>query len=104
MAIKRLSPARRFFEKLRGGSLTFGRMIESLRLCDEISQMDLAKKVKISKAQLCDIEKGRRQVSPERAAKFAKVMGYSVHQFVALAIEDQLRKAKLKFKVELKAA
>lgn len=94
----------KFLEKLNGGPLTFGRMIESLRQCDEISQVDLAKRVKISRAQLCDIEKGRRLVSPERAAQFAKVMGYSAAQFVATAIGDQLRQAGLKFSVELKAA
>jgi len=104
MNIKNKSDARRFFEKLRGGPLTFGRMIQSFRLCDEISQVNLAKKMKISKAHLCDIEKGRRMVSSERAAAFAKVMGYSVQQFVATAIEDQLRQAGLKFTVALKAA
>lgn len=104
MSIKNKSETRKFFEKLRGGPLTFGHLIESLRLCDEISQVDLAKKMNISKSQICDIEKGRRLVSAERASAFAKAMGYSVQQFVATAIEDQLRQAGLKFKVDLKAA
>ena len=98
------SDAIKFLESLRGGPLTFGRMIESFRKCDEITQEKLAQKMKISKAHLCDIEKGRRMVSPERAAKFAKVMGYMVEQFVAVAIEDQLHKAGLNMKVLLKAA
>jgi DNA-binding XRE family transcriptional regulator len=29
-------------------------------MCDEISQTDFAKKLGVSKAHLCDIEKGRR--------------------------------------------
>lgn len=98
------SNAVKFLEGLRGGPLTFGRMIESFRKCDEVTQERLAHKMEISKAHLCDIEKGRRMVSPERAAKFAKVMGYMMEQFVAVAIEDQLRKAGLKMKVLLKAA
>lgn len=98
------SAAVRFLEGLRGGPLTFGDMIESIRLCDEISQVDLARKMKISRAHLCDIEKGRRTVSAERAAQFAKVMGYSINQFVAAALEDQLRKAGLKVRVRLDAA
>jgi plasmid maintenance system antidote protein VapI len=96
--------AEEFLNHLRKGPLTFGKMITSLRECDEISQVDLARKMGISRAQLCDIEKERRAVTPAMAAKFAKVMRYSVHQFVALAIEDQLRKAGLKLKVDLKAA
>lgn len=104
MIIKNKSETRKIFEKMRGGPLTFGRLIESLRLCDEISQVDLAKKMNVSKSQICDIEKGRKLVSAERASAFAKAMGYSVQQFVATAIEDQLRQAGLKFTVDLKAA
>ena len=100
----KLSAARKYLQKLRGGPLTFGKMIESLRKSDDISQVQLAQKMGLSKANLCDIEKGRRSVTPETAAHFAKIMGYSVNQFVSVAIEDQLRKAGLKLKVELKAA
>lgn len=98
------SGAKKFLESLRGGPLSFGKMIESLRMADEISQTDLAKKMHISRAHLCDIEKGRRAVTVERAAQFAKAMGYSVNQFVATALEDQLRKAGLKAKVHLDVA
>lgn len=104
MSTKKLSPARKYLAALRGGPLTFGRLIESIRQCDEISQVELAKKVGVSRAYLCDIEKGRRSVSPEIAAHFAKVLGYSVNQFVALAVEDQLKKAGFSVKVKLEAA
>jgi transcriptional regulator with XRE-family HTH domain len=93
-----------YMAKLNGCPLTFGQMIESLRETDEISQVELARRLKISRAQLCDIEKGRRVVVPKRAAQFAKVMGYSVDQFVAVALEDQLRRAGLPRKVTLNAA
>lgn len=98
------SEAKKFLESLRGEPLSFGKMIESLRIADEVTQIALAKKMKISRAHLCDIEKGRRVVTVERAAKFAKAMGYSVNQFVAMALEDQLRKAGLKAKVHLDVA
>ncbi len=105
MSTKAMSPARKFLASLRGGQpLSFGRMIESIRLSDEVLQVELAKKMKISRAHLCDIEKGRRLVSPDRAARFAEVLGYSVNQFVSVAIEDQLRKAGMRFKVKLEAA
>ena len=98
------SSARRFLEKLRGGQLTFGQMISSISIADEISQVELARKMKISRAHLCDIERGRRTISIERATEFAKILGYSINQFVAVALEEQAREAGLNVKIYLKAA
>jgi hypothetical protein len=39
--------------------------------------LDLRLQVGMSKSHLNDIEKGRKAVSPDRAARFAKVLGYS---------------------------
>ena len=58
MRTRKKSAAKRFLEELRGGPLTFGRMIESVRRADEISQVALARRMKISRVHLCDIEKG----------------------------------------------
>lgn len=91
-------------EKLMGGPQTFGRMIEGLRICDELVQAELARRMKMTRSNLCAIEKGRRGVSIEMAAKFARVMGYSVDYFVKVAIQDQLRKAGLDITVDLRAA
>lgn len=96
--------AEAYLRSLRKQALSFGEMIQSLRTCDELSQAELARKMGLTRANLCDIEKGRRMVSPAIAAKFAKVMGYSVHQFVSLSLEDQLKKAGLRMRVEIKAA
>jgi len=79
-------------------------MLASVRRADEIVQADLARRMGMSRARLCDIENARRPVTVERAAQFARVLGYSVNQFVAVAVEDQLRKAGLKVKVRLEAA
>ena len=104
MNTKARSEARRFLGRRRGGPLTFGRMLASVRRADEIVQADLARRMGISRAKLCDIENGRRTVTVERAAQFARVLGYSVNQFVAVAVEDQLRQAGLRVKVRLEAA
>jgi transcriptional regulator with XRE-family HTH domain len=98
------STVTRQLDKIRGGSLTFGVMIESLRICDEISQTELASRIKISKAHLCDIEKGRRAVTLTRAILFAKALGYPEIIFVEKALEDQALKAGLKYRITLKAA
>ncbi|OGQ36381.1 MAG: hypothetical protein A3F16_05365 [Deltaproteobacteria bacterium RIFCSPHIGHO2_12_FULL_43_9] len=78
-------------------------MISSIRIADEISQVELARKMKISRAHLCDIERGRRTISIERATEFAKILGYSINQFVAVALEEQAREAGLNVKIYLKA-
>ena len=98
------SKAIRTIEKMLGGQPSFGEMIRATRQADNISQVNLAKKMKISKSYLCDVEKGRRLVSISQAAHFSKAMGYPPSLFVNLAIDDQLKKAKLKMKVEVKAA
>ena len=52
-------------KEILGSSLTFGMAVESLRIRDDFSQAALAKKLGISRQYLCDVEKGRRLVSPE---------------------------------------
>ena len=96
--------ARPFLEKLIGEPMTFARMLRSIRECDEISQAEVARRLGITRAHICDIEKGRKFVGPERAAKIAKVLGYSPEQFVRLALQDQVRAAGLKMKVKVEAA
>lgn len=86
------------------GELSLGDFIRSLRESEEISQTDFASKLKISRANLCDIEKNRKLVSPERASRFSKILNFPEKFFVKLAIEDLLRQAKLKYQVELSAS
>jgi transcriptional regulator with XRE-family HTH domain len=101
MAIKK-SNARRFLEELVGRPLTLNNLLESLRLCEELSQAEFAKMLKISPSHLCDIEKGRKIVSPQRAARFAQILGYSETQFVKLALQGILDAAGIKMEVDVK--
>jgi transcriptional regulator with XRE-family HTH domain len=103
MTIKK-SQALRFMEKITGGPLTLHELLWSIRRSDEISLSDFAKKLGISKSHLCDIEKNRKAVSVERAARFAKILGYSQSQFIRLALQEQLYSAKLKYVITLEAA
>lgn len=45
------------------------------------------------KQDLCNIEKGRTQVSLERAKKFAKVLGYGEPTFASYVLQDMLDRA-----------
>ena len=71
---------------------------------DELSQVDFARKLKISRANLCDLEKDRKLVSPERAAKFARILKVPETALVRLALQDLLRAAHLNYRVEIKGA
>lgn len=78
--------------------------IEAIRLADEVTLTDFARKLGISKQTLCDIEKNRTLVPPERAQRFAKKLGYSEKVFIKLAVQDLLAKSGMKYRVELEAA
>lgn len=98
------SSAVKALEKVVGAPLTLGRALESVRKTEELSQDECARKLGVSKSHLCDVEKGRKTVSPERAAKWARVLGYPESVFVRLAIQGELDAAGLKYKVEIEAA
>lgn len=98
------SETKKFLEKLTGGPVTLGKLIEAIRLGEELTQVELAKKLKISRSHLNDIEKGNKAVSPERAAKFAKALGHSAERFVELSLQSLLDNAGLKLKVDVKVA
>jgi len=100
----RKSAAVRTLERLSGGPLTFGGALEAVRQSEELSQAACAARLQVSKSHLCDVEKGRKTVSPERAAAWARVLGYPESTFVRLAIQGALDAAGLKYRVELEAA
>ncbi|OGT40422.1 MAG: hypothetical protein A3E81_00290 [Gammaproteobacteria bacterium RIFCSPHIGHO2_12_FULL_36_30] len=94
-------PALPFLEKLTGGKLTLGRAIRAIRHCNEIKQKVFAKKLGVSQAYLCDLEKDRKEVSPVKAAEFARILEHSETQFIRLALQDMFRRQGLHFTVEV---
>lgn len=98
------SDAVRYLEKVTGGPVTLGRFLEAVRLGEELTQPAFAKKLGLSKSHLNDIEKGRKAVSPDRAARFAKILGYAEARLVKLALQDLVNRGGLKLHVDVKAA
>lgn len=88
----------------RLGPMTMADFLRSWRLSEEMSQREFAKLLKMLPANLCDIEKGRKGVSPEKAARIAKILGYSETVLVKIALQEQLNAAGLKYKIEVKPA
>ena len=95
--------ARELLESLYG-PVTLGGMLWSLRMCDQISQSEFARRLGVSRSHLCDVEKGRKVVSPERASAWAKILGFPPTVFVKLALQEQLDRAGVKMNVEVEAA
>lgn len=89
-------------EKIVGSKLTLGKLLWAIRNADEtMTQAKFAEKLGISKQHLCDIEQGRKLVSPRLGAIYAKKLGYSQEQFIRLALQDIVDRDKLNVEVEI---
>lgn len=93
-----------FLDSIIGKTPSLGDYICAIRKGDEISQVDFAKFLGISKQNLCDIEHNRRFVSPKVAAEFATKLGYSVNQFIRFCLQDMLNRDGLKLNVDVENA
>lgn len=89
-------------EKITGGKLTLGKLIWTIRECEEASQVDFAEKLGCSKQHLCDVEHDRKNVSPRMAADYAEILGYSREQFIRLALQSLVDRDGLRVIVEIK--
>ena len=97
MSIKEASQV---FEKMRG-PFSFAEFMLGIRTTLGLSQVAMAKKLGISKAALCEIEKGRTLVSPAAAVRYAKKAGFSETVALESCLQDQLRKANIKKRVRI---
>ena len=95
--------AGKFLDKLVG-PLTLTNLLLAHRQGEELSQAEFARLLGISKSHLSDIECGRKAISPDRAARFARALELSEAQFVRLALQDIVDRAGLRFKVQTNAA
>ncbi len=100
MSIKNANP---IFEKAHG-PFSFATFMLGIRTTLELSQVEMAKKLGISKAALCEIEKGRTLVSPQAATRYAKKAGFSQTVALEACLQDQLRKANIKKRVRIEDA
>ena len=75
MITKNTEETLQYLENIMGEKLTLGLFILSIRQGEELSQVEFAKMLDISRQVLCDIERGRRIISPKKAAEYAKLLG-----------------------------
>jgi len=93
-----------FLNSLNDGPLTFGQLLASIREAEDLSLAKLGSRLGISRQHLHQLESGQKRVSPERAVKFARVLGYSEVYFAQLALQDLLDDAGVQGRVEVKVA
>lgn len=91
-------------ETIIGEKLSLGSFIFSIRQGEELSQVEFAKLLGVSRQILCDIEHGRRIISPKKAAEYADKLGYSKKQFVRLCLQDMIDRDHLDLIVEIENA
>lgn len=93
-----------FIESITGSKLTFANNLLAIRQGEEMSQVEFAKQLGITRQYLCDIEHGRRSVSPKMAAEYAEILGYSKNQFVRLCLQDLLDRDGLAMTIDVQNA
>jgi DNA-binding XRE family transcriptional regulator len=81
------------------GQLTFGRLLKSYRLGEELSQVEMAKKLGLSKQSLNDLENGRKIPSIRRAVQIAKKIGLLEDLIIQLVLQDQVDREHLNVRV-----
>jgi len=100
---KKMSDAEKFLTGI-ADELTLARLIMATRQGEEMSQVEFAKLLGVSKQYVCDIEHGRRFISPKMAATFAEKLGYSPRQFVRLCLQDLINREGLKLTINVEEA
>lgn len=98
-----IKEAGKIFEKVHG-PFSFATYMLGIRTTLELSQVQMAKKLGISKAALCEVEKGRTLVSPLAAIRYAKKAGFSETLALEACFQDQLRKAHIKKRIKIEDA
>jgi DNA-binding XRE family transcriptional regulator len=86
------------------GDASFGSFLRAARTAIDATQAEMAAMLNVSKSVICDIEKGRQLVSPTLALKIAKKADLSERLALKLCLQDQLKKAKIKYSIDVKDA
>ncbi len=86
----------------RLGSMNLRSFLLSWRMAEGLSQKEFSDLIGISPANLCDIEKGRKGISPKKASEIAATIGYSEKVLVELALKELLEREGLDWNITLK--
>lgn len=82
---------------------SFGEFVRDIRECDELSQTELAKRMRVSRQFINAVERDKANISLEMAIKIARALGYPYEAFVEIFFNDMLRKSGIKKIVHLES-
>lgn len=102
MITNKKTSAEIFLEKLVGPLTLYG-LVEAIREGEGWTKKDMAEELGVSPTYYSDFVAGKKPVSPQKAKVWAEYLGYDPIQFVELAIQDQLERNNLPYKVQLQA-
>ncbi len=90
-------------EKLSGEPFSFASILRAYRAREELTQEQLAKKLKVTKSYISNVENKRENITVEQAKKFATVLKEPVNVWVTTALQDMIDRAGIKARVKLAA-
>jgi transcriptional regulator with XRE-family HTH domain len=93
-----------FLASLNKGRLTLGQLLSSLREGGGESLASFANKLGVSRQHLHQIESGAKRLSPERAVRFARLLGQSETFFLQLVLQDLADDSGITANVDIKVA
>lgn len=79
----------------------FGALVRGIRETDEMTQAELARRLKVSRQFLNAVELGRSQVGLDFAKRVADALGCAPEPFAEILIREQLKRAGIKCEVTL---
>jgi transcriptional regulator with XRE-family HTH domain len=80
-------------------NLSFGEFIKAYRQGEELTQVEFAESLGVSKQRLCDIEHNRATVSIKMAKTIAECLDLPKEWLVRLTLQDQLKKEGVDLKI-----
>ncbi len=83
------------------GPITFAIFMRAARTTLDLTQEEFGKRLGISRANVCDIEKGRHLVSAEFAVRLARKMGLPEKYALQACLQDQVKKAGVNAEVKV---
>lgn len=84
--------------------ITLGRMMKSLRKCEDLTLSELAEKLGVNKQFLSAVEHGRKQVGIEFIKQFSRIVDTPANSLLEIYFRDMLRKHGLDLQVTVKKA
>ena len=84
--------------------ITLGRLMRSLRLCEDITVTAMAEKLDVNKQFLSAVENDRKQIGIEFITAFAKILDTPAEPLLEIYFRDTLRKHGLNLQVKVSQA